>query len=175
MSWNSYGKHVREFLLKRLHSNTSTLKEETVDQRKKITLNLSYLDVRRDHLSRSLIRKLTSCFNESVKFMKQYKANKLKMFCSSKVEFIFNKKLMLFKCWGCFNKYIGKTDRNIITRIDEHEKNTAYKLYRIWRIYQILYASWYTIKTIVSKDLHLRNGIIRRTKIIYHNGPNYSC
>ena len=83
MSWNSYPKHVHESLLKRLHSNTSTLKEQTDDQRKNVKLNLPYLDVWRDHLSRSLIRKLTGCFNESAKFMKQYKANKLKIFCST--------------------------------------------------------------------------------------------
>ena len=75
------------------------------------------------------------------------------MFCSSKDFVQFQQKAnVVYKItWpGCFNKYIGKTDKYTIARIDEHgtEPNqavhhTPYKLYKIWRIYLISYTSWY--------------------------------
>ena len=49
----------------------------------------------------------------------------LSMFCSSKDQIPTDQKANLmyrFTCPGCNEKYIGKTDRNIITRLHEHEK-----------------------------------------------------
>ena len=117
MSWNSFPKQVRNSLLKRLNSSINKTKEQTVDDRKKVWLNLPYLGDEVDDLTKSLIRKLNKCFNENVKFLKRYKTNKLGMFCSNKDHIQLQQKLT---CPGCYNKYIGKTDRNIITRMDEH-------------------------------------------------------
>ena len=74
-------------------------------------------------MTKSLIRKLNKCFNQNVKFIKRYKTNKLAMFCSNKDNIQFQQKanvIYRITCLGCYNKYIEKTDRNIITRLNEH-------------------------------------------------------
>ena len=45
------------------------------------------------------------------------------MFCSNKDHIQFQQKanvIYRITCLGCYNKYIEKTERNIITRLDEH-------------------------------------------------------
>ena len=52
-----------------------------------------------------------------------YKTNKLAMFCSNKDKVdLLNKAnvVYLFTCPGCSKTYIGKTERNLITRLEEH-------------------------------------------------------
>ena len=124
MSWNSYPKQVRNSLLKRLNSNMNKTKEQTVDDRKKVWLNLPYLGDKEDHLTKSPIPKLNKCFNENAKFIKPCKTNKLAMSCTNKEHIQIQQKanvLYRITCPGYHNKYIGKTDRNIITRLDEYE------------------------------------------------------
>ena len=69
------------------------------------------------------MQKLNKCFNENVKFIKHYKTNKLGMFCNNKDHIQFQQKAnVVYKITspGCYNKYNGKTDQNIITRMDKH-------------------------------------------------------
>ena len=120
MSWNSYPNQVCNSLLKRLNSNINKTKEQTVDDRKKFWLSLPYLGGKGDRLAKILFRKLNKCFNEYVKFIKCYK---LATFCSNKDHIQFQQKANVIHritCSGCYSKYIEKTDRNIITRLDEH-------------------------------------------------------
>ena len=84
MSWNSYPKQVCNSFLKRLNYNLNKIKEQIIDDLKKVWLNLPYLGDKGDHLTTSLIRKLNKCFNENVKLIKYYETNKLAMFCSNK-------------------------------------------------------------------------------------------
>ena len=70
MSWNSYPKQVRNSLLKRLNSNINKTKKQTLDYRKKVWSNQTYLGDKGDHLTKSLIRKLNKCSNENMKFIK---------------------------------------------------------------------------------------------------------
>ena len=93
MSWNSYPKEVRNSLLKRLNPNMNKTKEQTVDDHKKVCLNLPYLGENGDHLTKSLIRKLNKCFNENVKLIIPIN---LRCFVVTKNIFSFNRKLMLF-------------------------------------------------------------------------------
>ena len=133
MSWNSYPKQVRNSLLKRLNSNMNKTKAQTVDDRKKVWLNLPYLGDKGDHLTKRFIRKLDKCLNENVKFIKLYKTNKLTMFCSNKDHIQFQQKANVI-CPGCYNKYIGRTDRNIITRLDNREQNLISQCINILQI-----------------------------------------
>ena len=68
-------------------------KEQTLDDRKKVSLNLPYLGDKGDHLTKSLIRKLNKCFNENVKLIMRIN---LRCFVVTKNIFSFNRKLMLF-------------------------------------------------------------------------------
>ena len=180
ISWNSYPKQVRNSLLKRLNSNINKTKEQTVDDRKKIWLNLSYLGDKGDHLTKSLIRILNKCFNENVKFIKRYKTNKLGMFCSNKDHIQFQTKANVvdrITCPGCYNKYIGKTGRNIITRMDQHGTKPDQPMYQHltncaqFAEYLKLYAlpDIDDVNTIVNKEMHLDNTVTENTEIIDHN------
>ena len=91
---------MRISLLERLKSNINKTKEQTIDDPKKIWLNLPYLGDKGDHLTKSLIRKLNKCFNENVKFIKRYKT----MFCSNKDHIQVQQKAnVIYKitCPGC--------------------------------------------------------------------------
>ena len=50
------------------------------------------------------------------------------MFCSNKDRLPQNEKanvVYLFSCPGCSKKYIGKTERNLTTRLDEHTRGNS--------------------------------------------------
>ena len=177
MSLNSYLYNV---LLKRLNSNMNKSKEQTVDNRKKVWLNLPYLGDEGDRLTKSLIRKLSKCLNENVKFIKRYKTNKLAMFCSNKDHIQIQQKanvIYRITCPDCYNKYIGKTDRNIITRLDEHgtKPDQPMHLHLTNCVQFAEYLKFYAlpdidaVNTIVSKEPHLHNAIIVNTEIVGHN------
>ena len=54
------------------------------------------------------------------------------MFCSNKDHIQFQQKanvIYRITCSGCYSKYIGKTDRNIITRLDEHGTKPDQSMY----------------------------------------------
>ena len=74
---------------------------------------------------------------------------------------------------GCFQKYVGKTNQNLITRLEEHGINVDQPLYQHLRNCSILndHIMLFTLPdaatntTIVSKELHLHNAIINNVKI----------
>ena len=141
---------------------------------------LPYLADKGDHLTKSLIRKLSKCFNENVKFIKRYKTSKLAMFCSNKDHIQFQQKASVIyriTCPGCYNKYIGKTERSIITELDEHGTKPDQPMYpHLTNCAQFAeYLNFFAlpdidaINTIVSKELHLHIAVTENTEIIDHN------
>ena len=125
MSWNVYPKYVRNSIIKRLKSNVNKNGNinNNKDDRKVIWINLSYLRKKGQQLTNSLIRKLQRSFKEIVDFKTVYKTNKLLMFCNTKVAYLYSKNLLFFglRVLVVFKKYVDKTDRNFITRLDEHD------------------------------------------------------
>ena len=74
-------------------------------------------------MKRNCFRKVKRYLKEEVIFKTLYTTKKLSMFCSSMDEIPTDQKVNLiyrFTCPGCNEKYIGKTDRNIITRLHEY-------------------------------------------------------
>ena len=54
------------------------------------------------------------------------------MFCNTKDNISAEQKSNVIygiTCPGCFKKYIGKTDRNLITRLDEHDAKVDQPMY----------------------------------------------
>ena len=102
------------------------------------------------------------------------------MFCSNKGQIQFQQKANVISritCPVCYNKYIGKTDRNIITRLDENGTKPDQQMYQHLtncaqfagnlKFYALLDID--TINTIVSKELHLHNAVNGNTEIIDHS------
>ena len=55
------------------------------------------------------------------------------MFCSNKDHIQFQQKanvIYRITCPGCYNKYIGKTDKSIKARLDEHETKPGQAMYQ---------------------------------------------
>ena len=102
------------------------------------------------------------------------------MFCSYKDHIQFQQKanvIYIITCPGCYNKYIGKTERSIITELDEHGTKADQPMYQhLTKCPQSAeYLKFYAfpdtdaINTIVSKELHLHNAVTENTKIIDNN------
>lgn len=123
---------MRNAFINRLKNNSNCVKEIDTDDRKRVWFSLSYTIGKRDWLSRSLMRKLNRCCNESVTYsenvnltenVKLYKINKLALFYDTTYPIqLENKENVIYRitCLGYFNKFIGKTGRNLITRLDKH-------------------------------------------------------
>ena len=124
-----------------------------------------------EQLTNSLIRKLKRSFQENVKFKRVYKSNKSSMLCNTKDSIsVVQKSNVIYRitCPGCFKKYVGKTDQNLITRLDEHGKKVDQPMYQhlsncsAFNDHIMLFTppDVATDTTIVSKELHFHNAVI---------------
>ena len=124
MSWNAYPKYVCNSIINMLKSNVNRNDNiNNKDDRKVIWINLPYLRKKDEQLTNSLIRKLKRSFKENIRFKMVYKTKKLSMFCTTKDSISAEQKSNVIygiTCPSCFQKYVGKTHRNLITRLDEH-------------------------------------------------------
>ena len=121
MAWNGFPSHVRKSLCNRFLKETKKT-DRTLDNRPTLWLNLSYLGKNGQFLVNNLEKKLHKSLSE-FKLRVIYKTNKLAMFCSNKDKVkLLNKAnvVYLFTCPGFSKTYIGKTERNLITRLEEH-------------------------------------------------------
>ena len=134
MSWNAYPKYVRNSIINRLKTNVNRNGNinNNKDDRKVIWISLIYLGKKGEQLKNSLIRKLKISFKENVKFKTVYKTNKLSIFCNTKDSISVEQKsnvICSIPCPCCFQKYVGKTDRNLITRPGEHGTKVDQPMY----------------------------------------------
>ena len=183
MSWNAYSKHVRSSIINRLKSNFNRNRNinNKKDDRKVIWINLSYLGKKGEQLTNSLIRKLKRSFKENIKFKTvYYKTNKSLMFCNTKDSISAEQKSNVIygiTCHGFFQKYVGKTDRSLITRLDEHGTKVDQPMYQHLsncsafndHIMLFTFPDAAADITIVSKEIHLHNAVINNVKILDEN------
>ena len=125
MSWNGYPKYVINSLIKRLSAKKGENNITTTDvddNIPKIWLTLPYAGPKGDSLIRSCIRKIRKHL-KSVKLIVKYRDKKLSFFCSTKDKIPVEQNANVIyeiTCPGCGGKYIGKTDRCMAIRMDEH-------------------------------------------------------
>jgi len=126
LSWNGFPRYVRTSLCNRFKSSLETIR---VDERLQDTSIISiwfkvpYLGKEGENLVRKCIQRLKHSFKTEVRFKVSYDTKKLAMFCSNKDKIPVGLKsncIYQFKCPGCSESYIGKTDRNFDTRVAEH-------------------------------------------------------
>ena len=133
-SWNAYPKYVRNSIINRLKSNVNRNDSinNSKDDRKVIWINVPYLGKKGEQLTKSFTRKLNRSFKENMKFKTVYKTNKLSMFCNTKDVISAEQKsnvIYRITCPGCFQKYVDKIDRNLTTRLDEHDTKVDQTMY----------------------------------------------
>ena len=106
-----------------------------------------------------------------------YKTNKLLMFFNTKDSISAEQKSnVIYRITfpGCFQKYVGKTYWNLITRLDEHGRKVDQPMYghlinfSAFNDHIMLFTlpDAATDTTIVSKELHLHNAVINNVKIL---------
>ena len=102
------------------------------------------------------------------------------MFCNNKNSISVEQKSNInyrIICPGCFQKCVGKTDRNLNTRLDEHGAKVDQPMYQhlsncsAFNSHIMLFtlSDAATHTTIVSKELHLFNAVINIVKILDKN------
>ena len=105
--------------------------------------------------------------------------NKLQIFCNTKDSiaqiFVEQKSNVIYSitCPGCFQKYVGKTDRNLINRLDGHGTKVDQPMYQYLNncehIMLFTPPDAATDITIVSKELHLHTAMINNVEILDKN------
>ena len=86
----------------------------------KTQLDLLYNGKLGEELVTSLIKKSKRFFKENVNIVVKCRTNKLSMFCPTKDRRSWNQKAnvtYIIQCPGCHNDYVGKTDKNLATRV----------------------------------------------------------
>ena len=144
MAWNGFPASFRCAILRKLkskhnsnnpapYSNTSSennLSNNTADENiSKIWVRIPFLGKQGEYLVKTLIRKLQRNLTKPVKFIVIYQTKKVSYFLSKKdkiPDLERNDLVYEFSCPGCSATYIGKTVRNLRTRLTEHAKlNTS--------------------------------------------------
>ena len=86
-------------------------------------MRLAYNKKLREKLVTSLIKKLKRYFKENVNIVVKYRKNEVSLFCRIKDRVRWNQKanvIHIIQCCGCHSDYVGKMDRNLITRLLEY-------------------------------------------------------
>ena len=143
MAWNGFPANFRCGVLRKLkskhnsndpapYSNTSSennsynIANENIS---KIWVRIPFLGKQGQYLVKKLIRKLQRNLIKPVKFIVIYQTKKVLYFLSKKdkiPDLERNDLVNEFSCPGCSATYIGKTVRNLRTRLTEHAKlNTS--------------------------------------------------
>ena len=121
MAWNNFPLQIRKSLKRRFLSDEPP-KSRTLDPKETLWLNLPYLGKEGEFLIDKLKKKLKKCLSDfNLKVI--YKTNSISMFCSTKDKMSNLKKanvIYKFCCPGCSKCYIGKTERNLESRLLEH-------------------------------------------------------
>ena len=125
MSWNGYPRYIRNKIIKRLENRKNTKNNYTLEQENIATIfcRLPYAGVQGETLIKNLVRKLKRHIDKPFKLRNIYRTKKLSYFCNTKdkvPEYLKSHIVYEFCCPACNIKYIGKTDRNFGTRVQEH-------------------------------------------------------
>ena len=127
-AWNGFPKRIAKSIIKRAlqanNSNTARSKKANADSIK-IFFNLNYSGETVERMIKSCIKKLYRSFKRevNVKFVTHYKTTKMSFFTNTKDKtssLSQSSVVYQFTCPGCSCNYIGKTERNLHERTEEH-------------------------------------------------------
>ena len=123
MSYNGFPQRIRRALLARFRKAKDPKACSQEDSFEEIFIRLPYLGKEGEQIVRKCISRLKRCIKSKVNFKVFYRTSKISMFCSNKDKIATHLKsnvIYKFDCPGCRKSYVGKTDRNFITRVNEH-------------------------------------------------------
>ena len=127
VAWNGFPKRVGQAIVKNklkcLNPDNNINNSENNTDVETIWINIPYLGDTRDHLLQTLKRKLKRHLINDVRFKVIQSTQKFSYYTNMKDQISKLMKLYVvyqFKCPGCDKRYIGKTERNLCTRTEEH-------------------------------------------------------
>ena len=134
MSWNGYPSYVRRAFFKKLQMpKVNRAADENKGEKKLVYIKVPYLGEKGEQLLKSLVHKLKRYTKPNLEFVCRFNTKKLNMFCPSKDKISdLQKSDLIYKltCPGCGEIYIGKTDRCLGIRLNEHGTREDQPMYR---------------------------------------------
>ena len=175
MSWNGFPRHARKSIVNKILEDQSKNKSRTESPTRKVLwFNIPYLGQDGEFLVKKLRRKLKRYLSVDFDLRVSYSFTKLSMFCSMKDKIdTLNKANVIyeFSCPSCFEKYIGMTERNLLTRLKEHGNGKSDSAINIHLQNCPSFndsLSYFEIlnDNSICKDKHISNTILSNTKIL---------
>ena len=134
MSWNRYPHYIRTKTIKLLQTREKR-QQKNDDQNKEnlpvIFCRIPYTGAQGDRLAKNLTKKLKWIVSQPFILKNLYKTTKMSYYCNAKdriPDYLKSHVVYEFSCPACNACYIGKTNRNLGTRIKEHcglDKNSS--------------------------------------------------
>ena len=134
MSWNGYPYYIRTKIIKQLQTKQKG-QQKNDDQDKKnlpvIFCRIRYAGAQGDRIVKNLTKKLKRIISQPFILKNIYRTTAMSYYCNTKdriPDYLKSHVVYEFSCPACNAGYIGKTDRNLGTRIKEHcglDKNSA--------------------------------------------------
>ena len=125
LSWNGYPRFLANRLIKQFTPKYGPSNCPSDQDIPKIFVSLPYIGEQGENLAKRFVAKLRHLINKPVKIQTHWQTTKLSFFTNTKdpIPKQYQSSVVYkFTCPGCSAPYIGKTDRNLITRIKEHAK-----------------------------------------------------
>ena len=183
MSWNGFPKYVgRSIIKKTLQKKKGAVTDKSeLDEIPKIWFRIPYIGPIGEQLAKRCISKLKRCSKEDLNFILLYDTKKLSFCCSNKDPVPENLRAHViyeFQCPGCKAKYIGKTDRCLGLRLDEHSHaetsaigkhlNECEHFHFIVNLYNISVFSDLD-QAVIQHYYHIHAAVLQNTRIIDKN------
>ena len=132
MSWNDYPSFTRNSIIKRLRTPPKKVEKEN-DVREITWIRLPYFGNIGDNRKKNCFKKVQKCLKENFCFITCYETKKTGMLCSAKDSISKHQKAnVIYKVTlpSCNEDYVGETDRNLVTRLNEHASREDQPIYQ---------------------------------------------
>ena len=127
VSWNGFPKYIFHRILSNINIQNNVTNDISVDNRPKIWMRLPFIGKQGSFIIHKCIKKISRHLTKDVKFITLWQTKQISYFTSNKdrtpKEYC-SSVIYKFKCPGCLDSYIGKTDRCLKIRAVEHSRNT---------------------------------------------------
>ena len=135
ISWNGFPKRIADKIINKTcenHQRKSSQQQDTGKEegdKNLVFFHLPYTGIKGEQLVKSCLRKIRKCLKKdsSIRFKVLYETCKISYFTNTKdkTEKLQQSNVVYeFRCPGCGSKYIGKTERSLAERINEHAWST---------------------------------------------------
>ena len=128
MLWNGFPNSISKALLHRLKSNVrnpDVINEinSNKENETEIFFRLPYIGSKAEQLVKHCLKKIRRCLKINVKFVVIYDTKKFSFYCNVKDKVPHEQRnniIYRIRCTGCGGKYIGKTERCLISPMNRH-------------------------------------------------------